>query len=59
MKTTKKKDYEAPQLMVVTFKTEVGFVQSPPMLGLSEQFGNETLEERDEGGNWGNTSEWF
>ncbi len=56
---TKKKQYEAPQLTVVTFKAESGFAQSTPMLGLCEGFGQETLEERNDGGNWGNSSEWF
>lgn len=59
MKTKKRKEYEAPYLTVVTFKAESGFAQSTPMLGLCEDFGQETLEERNDGGNWGGNDGWF
>lgn len=57
-----KKDYEAPQLTVVEFRTECGYANSTPakyQLGLSSGRGQKSLEDRTDGGNWGNSDGWF
>ena len=53
-KEKEKKAYEAPTLTTVTFKTERGYVASQA-LGLSNDSGDEQIEDRQEGNNWG----WF
>ena len=52
----KKKTYEAPELTVVTFKTEKGYATSGEPLGLSEGHGKKSIEDRQDGGNWGDGS---
>lgn len=63
MKETKdKRFYEAPQLTVVTFKTERGYALSNGELSLfssNPEYGNEDLEDRQDGGNWGGDGGWF
>ena len=59
METKTRKQYEAPQLTVVTFKTEQGYANSQPKLSLSNGTGSKSLEGRENGGNWGNSDGWF
>ena len=60
MENQQKKQYEVPQLTVVTFKTERGFAESgPKSLGLSSGKGNKSVEDREDGGNWGGSDGWF
>ena len=55
-----KKNYEAPTITVVTFKVEKGFAESGGILralalsmALSETYGSQSLENRQDGGNLG------
>lgn len=63
--TKDKKTYESPQLTVVTFKTELGYAASGDLniltLGLlsSGDYGDQNIENRTNGGNWGGTVGWF
>lgn len=54
----KKKDYQAPQLTVVLFRSERGYASSPFALGLVEHQGSKNIEQREESGFWGSESEW-
>lgn len=59
MENQEKKPYDAPQLTVVTFKMEMGYAGSVKSLGLSGGSGRKSLEDRQDGGNWGNSDGWF
>ena len=60
MENQQKKQYEVPQLTVVTFKTEQGYATSGPnSLGMGSGKGSKSLEDRQDGGNWGGTDGWF
>ena len=59
MENGQKKQYQVPQLTVVTFKTELGFAGSGDKLGLSAGKGAKSLEDRQNGGNWGDSDGWF
>ena len=56
-----KKQYEAPQLTVVSFKVERGYAASGVLSLFSSEpdYGDEALEDRQDGGNWGGTDGWF
>lgn len=61
-----KKNYESPQLTVVTFRTERGYAESgvtrDGFLGLiyMGEDGSENLESRtDNGSYWGGSDSWF
>ena len=63
MEHTKRK-YLAPELTVVSFRTECGYALSG--LDLSElglkfgsDNGSDTVESRSDGGNWGGDGGWF
>ena len=59
MEHTKRK-YLAPELTVVSFRTECGYALSG--LDLSElglKFGSDNVESRSDGGNWGGDGGWF
>ena len=60
-KKEEKKVYEAPALTVVTFKTERGYALSGPIfaLGFSDEYGDEDVEDRTDGGHWGGSDGWF
>ena len=53
-----KKHYEAPVLTVVTFQMERGY-SSSLMLGLSPGEGDQSIEQRQDGGNWGGNDGWI
>ena len=62
---TEKRPYEAPQLTVVTFKAERGYIVSnvAVLLALSsantgEPGVSQSLESREAGGNWGGSDGW-
>lgn len=59
--SSEKKAYEKPQLIIVTFKTEHGYAFSSfaEMLGFAPDYGDEQLESRTDGGNWGGSGEWI
>ena len=63
MKEQSRKNYVAPILTVICFKMERGFaVSNEGVLALSGagiDFGDDYLEERQDGGYWGNNSNWF
>lgn len=57
---TEKRPYEAPQLTVVTFRTERGYAGSELLRTLALSFaiaeqgnGSQLLESREAGGSWG------
>ena len=58
-----KKKYEAPHLTVVSFKTEQGYaasgLRSLALSGDQPDYGDESVEDRQNGGNWGGTDGWF
>lgn len=60
-----KKAYESPQLTVVTFKAELGYASSLTfLLALSSiaaaiEQSSQSLESREDGGNWGGSGGWF
>lgn len=60
-----KKIYEKPQLTVVSFNVEQGFALSNPsskMLGfnpLDFDYADKSVEDRTDGGHWGNGDGWF
>ena len=56
--TIDKKSYETPKLTVVTFKYERGYGDSFK-LGLTSGRGRKTIEDRQDGGNWGGNDGWF
>lgn len=56
---SQKKQYEVPQLTVVTFKMETGYAESGKKLGLAGGKGSKSLEDRQDGGNWGDSDGWF
>ena len=61
---TKKEDkkiYEAPLLTVVNFKAERGYASSGLLafLGFGDEYGDQTLEDRQDGGNWGGDEGYF
>lgn len=65
MQQKEKKRYEAPALTVVTFKAERGYALSgTKMLAfdnlLADDYGDQAIESRTDGGYWGNNDEgWF
>ena len=62
---TEKRPYEAPQLTVVTFKTERGYADSNifrlalASILLNEPNVSNSLESREAGGNWGGNETWY
>lgn len=58
MKKEEKKAYEAPTLTTVTVKAERGYAASQA-LGLSSDYGNDQVEDRNDAGNWGGSDGWF
>ena len=65
MQQKEKKHYEAPSLTVVSFKIEQGYALSGlKMLAISSllanDYGDQAIESRTNGGYWGNNDDgWF
>ena len=53
--------YESPRLTVVTFKVEQGYTGSLSLAMGSDNiaYGDHEIEERQDGGYWGGSSDWF
>ena len=62
MEKKKKQLYQAPELTVVAFQAERGYLVSNGILAIDPEYSAESteyLESRDEIGSWGSGNGWF